>query len=153
MREYSRAEAKPPAVPHAIREWGAGVFVYIRKFSETALIILALASCATLAPPTQSDVQHALEFALARTGLPEAPPPPVHLASSHWMGAQIGMTDSNRVRGLYVFSCRCIYLDEHSWTMPILVHEMVHYLEHAAGLPAGHERADPVGELYAEVAD
>jgi hypothetical protein len=153
MREYSRARSEAPAVSHAIREWGPGVFAYISKSLGIGSGLLTLVGCITFAPPTHSDVQEALEFALAHTGLPEAPPPPVHLTSSQWMGAQIGMTDSKRVRGLYVFSCRCIYLDEHSWTMPILVHEMVHYLEHAAGLPAGHERADPVGELYAEVAE
>jgi hypothetical protein len=86
---------------------------------------------AALAADHGSD-RRALSFALAHSDLPPAPAPKVHLASSYWMGAQIGITDSNRVRGLYLFSCTCIYLDEHSWTMPVLVHEMVHYLEHKA---------------------
>lgn len=129
------------------------MFAYIRKCLLTALGILAVASCATKTPPTQTQLQDALAFAIAHTGLPQAPPPPVHLASSHWMGSQIGMADSNSVRGLYLFNCRCIYLDEQSWTMPILVHEMVHYLEHAAGLQPSHKRADPVGELYASTAE
>jgi hypothetical protein len=129
------------------------VFENISKFCRAAFALAWLGGCATMEPPTQAQIDRALQFALAHSGLPEAPAPGVHLASSHWMGTQIGITDSGRVRGLYVFSCSCIYLDERSWTMPILVHEMVHYLEHMAGMPAAHARADPIGELYASTAE
>ena len=117
---------------------------------------LLLTGCSTVPPPTPEQIEEAVAFALAHSDLPPAPPPPVHLASSSWMGSRIGfadseLADSGQVRGLYLFSCRCIYLDQYSWTMPILVHEMVHYLEHEAGLPPGHRRADPVGELYAKL--
>jgi hypothetical protein len=124
---------------------------FIRKQLLTALAVVGLGACATMPPPTQAQIQNAHSFAIAHSGLPEAPPPPVHLASSYWMSARIGLADSNQVRGLYLFTCRCIYLDERSWTMPILVHEMVHYLEHMAGLPPGHKRAEPVGELWATI--
>jgi hypothetical protein len=153
MREYSRARPALPTVPHAIRERGQQVFAYIRKYCGIGLAALCLAGCAATEPPTQAQIDRALTFARAHSGLPEAPTPRVHLASSHWMGTQVGITDSGRVRGLYLFSCRCIYLDEQSWTMPILVHEMVHYLEHMAGMPAGHKRADPIGDLYASTVE
>ena len=118
-----------------------------------AVLAIMLGGCASFSPPTTAQIDEALSFALAHSDLPPAPPPKVHLASSYWMGAQIGITDSNRVRGLYLFSCTCIYLDEHSWTMPVLVHEMVHYLEHKAGVPPGHMRAEPIGELWAKLTD
>ena len=121
--------------------------------AATAAVVvgLLLCGCAPLQPPSPAQIDEALAFAQAHSDLPPASPPKVYLASSYWMGAQIGISDSNRVRGLYLFSCKCIYLDRTSWTMPVLVHEMVHYLEHMAGLPAGHERADPVGELWAKL--
>jgi hypothetical protein len=117
-----------------------------------AAVAAGLLTCGcALQPPSPTQIDEALAFALAHSDLPPASPPKVYLASSYWMGAQIGISDSNRVRGLYLFSCKCIYLDQTSWTMPVLVHEMVHYLEDMAGLPAGHKRAEPVGELWAKL--
>ena len=116
-----------------------------------AVLAVSLGGCAPLSPPTAAQIDEAMAFALAHSDLPPAPAPKVHLASSYWMGAQIGITDSNRVRGLYLFSCKCIYLDETAWSMPVLVHEMVHYLDHMAGLPAGHKRAEPIGDLWAKL--
>jgi hypothetical protein len=101
-----------------------------------AVVLCLLASACATNPPTQAQVQEAMDFVVANSELEPAPLPPVAVASSERITALTNPRVEGAI-GVYLYDCRCIFVYP-QWTMRLLVHEITHYLEHMAGRPPSH---------------